>query len=85
MSMHNDQENGKNIMTSNEIIDRVKELKYVNYLIYMQKLFLYLPTMHYYCIYWSRCTNEHDVTCLLATQFMINEGADKTPTETYFD
>ena len=38
--MHNDQENGKNIMTSNEIIDRVKELKYVYYLIYMQKLFL---------------------------------------------
>ena len=35
--------------------------------------------------YWSRCTNENDVACLLATQFVKNEGADQTQIETYFD
>ena len=27
---------------------------------------------------------KNDVTCLLATQFVMNEGADQTPIETYF-
>ena len=35
--------------------------------------------------YWSCCTNENDVACLLATQFVKNEGADQTQIETYFD
>ena len=29
--------------------------------------------------------NENDVICLLATQFVMNEGADQTPIETYFE
>ena len=35
--------------------------------------------------YWSRCTNDNDVTCLLATQFVINEGTDQTHIGPYFD
>ena len=30
-------------------------------------------------------TNENDVACLFATQFVKNEGADQTLIETYFD
>ena len=40
------------------------------------------PTMQILLI---TCTNENDVTCLLARQFVMNEGADQTPIETYFD
>ena len=35
--------------------------------------------------YWSRLTNKNDVTCLLASQFVMNEGADQTQIEIYFD